>query len=423
MGIRFFRGQKVKYEHEFRQLGEIVRILRKEYPREPVYLLTGVLVANGQIDCVILTKNGPLILDLKAFRGEITGTENGNWQAVTDEGPIALPNLFLQAKIHRQDFIDRLIPTCREHFPHIGESNLRKTGSWVYFCRGSTYPDGQIDFRKVKWFRIATADDLIQKMRFMDSGYTLRIQDMDAIVDALRLEEYSFEDDSALVPAARQKKRPLLSRNTLIILLLIISLFCAGLFIVTTVPGAKMAASHAIQGVVTMAGSWMRMVAKDTLKSNTTQEESQQSIIYLNRLRIAEGEGPIAFESRAYDLALARSRDMAEYRYLNYTNPVTGSSALALKRFYGFPDNESVIETLYGQWTGYTPGIERQAIDAWITDTGNRQRLLFDQRSGAVACVDGYCSYIGVRFIPTQGTAPLNASVMGNITANATASV
>jgi len=132
MGIRFFRGQKIKYEHEFSQLREIVEILRKEYPTEPVYLLTGVLVANGQIDCVILTKNGPLILDLKAFRGEITGVENGKWEVKTKDGPLPLPNLFLQAKIHRQDFIDRIIPTCRSQFPHVGETNLRKTGSWLY---------------------------------------------------------------------------------------------------------------------------------------------------------------------------------------------------------------------------------------------------------------------------------------------------
>ena len=320
MGIRFFQGQKTKYEHEFRQLGEIVEILRKEYPQEPVYLLTGVLVANGQIDCVILTKNGPLILELKAFRGEITGMENGNWQAKTKDGPIVLPNLFLQAKIHRQDFIDRLIPICREHFPQIGETNLRKTGSWLYFCSGSTYPEGQIDFRKVKWFRVATRDDLIQEMRFMESGYTLRIQDMDAIVKALRLMEYSFEDDSPLVPAAKTRRRPLVSRTTLVILLLIFALFTVGIFIVVTFPGAKVAASNALQGVMTIFGGWMHVVAKDTFKMNSSPEDGQEAIIYLNRLRIAEGEAPLAFDNRAYSLALTRAKDMAEFKYLNNTS-------------------------------------------------------------------------------------------------------
>ena len=414
MGIRFFQGQKIKYEHEFSQLREIVEILRKEYPREPVYLLTGVLVANGQIDCVILTKNGPLILDLKSFRGEITGVENGNWAAKTKDGPIPLPNLFLQAKIHRQDFIDRLIPVCREHFPHIGESNLRKTGSWLYFCRGSTYPDGQIDFRKVKWFRIVTADDLTQKMKFMDSGYTLRIQDMDAIVRGLGLEEYSFEDGAARVPAARKRKSPLISRTTLIILLIIFGLFTAGIFVVVTFPGAKVAAANALQGVISIVGGWMHTVMQETTKKSTTQEDSQQAIIYLNRFRIAEGALPIAFDSRAYSIALNRAEDMVEYKYLDYHNPTTGSSALALKHLHGFAENETLIETLYGQWTGYTPGIERQAIDAWMTDPGNRQRLFFAQVSGAIACVDGYCSYIGVR--PALVVENATANITGNLT-------
>ncbi|MCU0632521.1 MAG: NERD domain-containing protein [Methanolinea sp.] len=415
MGIRFFQGQKIKYEHEFRQLREIVEILRKEYPKEPVYLLTGVLVANGQIDCVILTKNGPLILELKAFQGEITGMENGNWVAKTKDGAIPLPNLFLQAKIHRQDFIDRLIPTCREHFPQIGETNLRKTGSWLYFCKGSTYPEGQIDFRKVKWFRIVTGEDLIQKMRFMDTGYTLRIQDMDAIVEALRLEEYSFEDGAPLVPAARSRKRPLISRTTLIILVLIFGLFIVGIFIVFTVPGARVAAQNGLQGVTTLVGGWMHTVIQETVKANSTPDDSQQAIIYLNRLRIAEGALPIAYDSRAYSLALARAHDMADFQYLNYTNPETSSSALALKRWHGFRENETVLETLYGQWTGYTPGIERQAIDSWISDTGNRQRLFFAQSAGGMACVGGYCSYIGVRPAPVVVNATSNST--GNVSA------
>jgi len=413
MGIRFFQGQKIKYEHEFSQLREIVEILRKEYPAEPVYLLTGVLVANGQIDCVILTKNGPLILDLKAFRGEIAGVENGNWVVTTKDGPIPLPNLFLQAKIHRQDFIDRLIPICRQHFPHIGEKNLRKIGSWLYFCRGSTFAEGQIDFRKVKWFRIVTADDLIQKMRFLDSGYTLRIQDMDAIVNGLGLREYSFEDGSARVPASRRIRRPLVSRTTLIILLAIFGLFTVGIFIVVTFPGVKVAAANALQGLITMAGGWMHLLAQETVKKNSTPEDSQQAIIYLNRFRVAEGILPIAYDGRAYSLALARAEDMADFKYLNYTNPQTGSSALALKRWHGFSENETLLETLYGQWTGYTPGIERQAIDAWITDSGNRQRLFFAQISGAIACSEGYCSYIGVRPAPiaVNGTANTTGSL------------
>ena len=192
MEIRFFRGQKTKFEHEHHQLKEIARIVAKEFPDEPVYLLTNVLVANGELDCVVLTRHGPLILDMKAFSGTIHGTENGKWQVETKDGVHTLPNLFIQAKIHRQDFIDKMIMICRANFPHIGEINLKKIGSWAYFCKGSVYPPGQIDFRRVKWFRVVTAESLPEKLRFIDAGYTLRPEDMDAIVKDLHLQEYSF---------------------------------------------------------------------------------------------------------------------------------------------------------------------------------------------------------------------------------------
>ncbi len=415
MGIRFFRGEKIKLEHEFRQLQEIVRILRKEYPQEPVYILTGVLVANSQIDCIILTRNGPVLLELKAFQGVIRGLENGNWVVETKDGPITLPNLFIQAKIHRQDFIDRLIPICRENIPHIGERNLRKTASWLYLCRGSTYPEGQIDFRKVKWFRIVTADDLVERLHFVDSGYTLRIQDMDAIVQGLHLEEYSFEKESPLIPAARQKREPLLSRRALTLLVAILAIFLVAVLVVVTVPGVRVAAGNAFQGVIAVVGGWFQVLARGTFKVNTTVDESRQAVLYLNRLRAAEGETPLLFDERAYELALARAEDMAEYKYLNYTNPKTGSSALALKRSYGFSPNEFLIETLYGQWTAYVPGIETQAIDSWMMDTGNRQRLFFNQTAGAVACYRGYCSYIGIRPVTPESTP---AAPAGNITAD-----
>jgi len=201
--------------------------------------------------------------------------------------------------------------------------------------------------------------------------------------------------------------------------LIILALFCIGLFVILAFPGAKVAAANALQGVITLTGGWMHTVAKDSFKKNSSVQDSQQALIYLNRLRMGEGETPLSFDERAYTLALVRARDMAEYKYLNYTNPETGSSTLALKRWHGFSENESVFETLYSQWTGYTPGIERQAIDSWITDSGNRQRLLFDHPSGGMACADGYCSYIGVRHIPAQGMNPTSSPM--NATVNASA--
>lgn len=396
MGIRFFRGQKIRFEHEHRQLKEIVKILRKAYQKEPVYLLTNVLVANGQIDCVLLTRDGPLILDLKAFRGEIRGIENGPWEVETKDGPIPLPNLFIQARMHRQDFIDRMIPICRENFPHIGENNLRKIGSWLYFCKGSTYPDGQIDFRRVKWFRIVTAQTLLEKMRFSESSYTLRIQDMDAIVAGFRLEEYSFESDLPLVPVSRPPQQGLLARRSVVAALVIVFLLAAFLAVLVFFPGARVIVINGIQGILALAGGAIQSASKDILKDTTSEYDSRQSLVYLNKIREGEGKSPLIFDDRAYHLAVARSADMSQYGYLDYSNPVTGLSAETLKARFEILENETVTESAYGQWNGYSYGIERLALDSWISDTGNNDRLMQNFSSGAVACSGGYCSFIGI---------------------------
>ncbi len=414
MGVRFFRGQKTKFEHEHRQLKEVAALLRKEFPHEPVYLLTSVLLANGQIDCIILTKNGPLILELKAFRGEIRGVENGRWEIETKDGPIPVPNPFIQAKIHRQDFIDRMIPISREHFPHIGENNLRKIGSWLYFCKGSTYPDGQIDFRRVKWFRIATADSLLEKLRYTDSGYTLRIQDMDEIVKGFGLEEYSFDTDRALIHVAKTKTpKKKISRGIIIsavIILIILALILAVIF----VPGTNVAVTNLMQGVLTLILGTVQSVKTDMVKSASTDYDSRQAVIYLNEIRIQSGVTPVPWDERAYYLALERADDMANFSYLGYTNPVSGTGADSLKSGYGILENESVTESDYGQWNGYSLDIEKQAINSWISDEGNRNRLLGNYSSGAVACSKGYCSFIGVgqaEFFPDVNSPALPVTI------------
>jgi hypothetical protein len=99
---------------------------------------------------------------------------------------------------------------------------------------------------------------------------------------------------------------------------------------------------------------------------------------------------------------------MAAFRYLDYTNPETGSSAESMKGESGLGPGDIVIESAYGQWNGYTFGIEKQAIDAWISDGGNRDRLFFPISGGAVACSNGYCSFIGI--IPQPETQPLPSS-------------
>ena len=48
----------------------------------------------------------------------------------------------------------------------------------------------------------------------------------------------------------------------------------------------------------------------------------------------------------------------------SYINPKTGTCANSLKTMYGLNASENIVENAYGQWNGYTHGIERRAIDS-----------------------------------------------------------
>ncbi len=392
MGIRFFRGYRTKFEHEHRQIREIAGLLAEEYPDQEVYLLTNVLVANGELDCVVLTRSGPLILELKAYRGDVTGSENGRWEVTTRDGIVPLPNLFIQAKIHRLDLIEKLRQICRDHFPRVGEANLKKIGSWVYFCKGSRYDEGQIDLRKVKWFQVVTAENLREKIRFLESGYTLLPEDMDAIVRALRLSEYSIDTGKEVRARARPSQKPHLSRRTWRMLAIVLAI----ILVVAVVPPIHVAVIDSIKGTAGAATKVIHSVSGELAKANSTEEDSVAAIEYLNQIRVQNGAMPIAHNSSLFQLALVRAKDMAGYKYLDYTNPFTGSCADSMRPRYGFGPGEYVVENAYGQDGGYVHGIERQAIDSWMTRPGNRWLLLYPHEAGAIACADGYCSFLGL---------------------------
>jgi uncharacterized protein YkwD len=142
-------------------------------------------------------------------------------------------------------------------------------------------------------------------------------------------------------------------------------------------------------------GSIIKEGSHDYIKLESTPIDSNEAMIYLNQIRVSGGIPPIAYDEQAYELALARAEDMATYRYLDYKNPETGSSTLSMKESYGIDPWAVIIECAYGQWNGYTFGIEKDAINSWINDEGNRDRLFSPIDRGAIACSHGYCSFIG----------------------------
>ena len=131
----------------------------------------------------------------------------------------------------------------------------------------------------------------------------------------------------------------------------------------------------------------------------TSPEDSKKSIDYINTIRASNGVQAIRFDSRVYNIAIARVNDMDKYGYMDHTNPQTGSCADSIKTQYGLSNSEYVAENAFGFDTGghYSVGLENQAVDSWMTSRGHRYNLLYPHSAGAVACsTGGHCVFLGL---------------------------
>lgn len=136
-----------------------------------------------------------------------------------------------------------------------------------------------------------------------------------------------------------------------------------------------------------------------SLNQFTSLEDSKKSIDYINSKRVEIGVSAIQFDSRVYNLGMARVNDMDEYGYMDHTNPQTGSCADSIKTQYGLSSSEYVAENAFGFDSSghYSVGLENEAVDSWITSRGHRYNLLYPHFAGAVTCSNrGHCVFLGL---------------------------
>jgi tetratricopeptide (TPR) repeat protein len=202
MNLRTFRGEKSTYEPEYRQLNEIYKTLADHPVDEDIFLASNFRIASGEIDCLILKNSGPILLELKAYRGEIFGSENGEWAVRTNDGEIVpmKNNVFEQARRHRLDFIkkwERIVT----HFLSdiIDPKEISWVASWAYFQPGSHYC-GDIDLDKIPWFKIITRDSLIRQFQFIRTSYQLYPKNMERVMEYLGLVESPLNGDISIIP-------------------------------------------------------------------------------------------------------------------------------------------------------------------------------------------------------------------------------
>lgn len=131
--------------------------------------------------------------------------------------------------------------------------------------------------------------------------------------------------------------------------------------------------------------------------------QCQAAFAYLNQLRQSSGHNQLAWDERAYHLAVARSKDMVTRNYLDSITP-EGTCAKKLKPAFGF-GTEKIVESI-GGLTHYENGqpvadasIEA-TVDSWMGSRGYRYNLLDSaHEAGAIGCYQSICTFYGVRAV------------------------
>ena len=129
------------------------------------------------------------------------------------------------------------------------------------------------------------------------------------------------------------------------------------------------------------------------------KDECIQSFSTLNEVRKQEGKKSISWDERAYNLAVARSKDMYERNYFDHVTP-EGECVDDFKREYGFKSSEFLAENAGGMSyysKGSVAGNCDEALDGWLDSRGHRYNLLYTtHKSGAIGCYYEICIFLGV---------------------------
>ena len=175
--------------------------------------------------------------------------------------------------------------------------------------------------------------------------------------------------------------------------------------ITENLPSLPLQVSKPLQNIVDESvdtiNKFEEKIREVSMPEESTEEYAIKSIEYINQKRIQNGKNPISHDSRVYQLAMTRAKDMHEYQYHDHTNPITGTCPYNMKSDFGLKHNENVAENSYLFGTETNPTLYNpsyiEIVDGWMDSTGHRMNLLsYEHVAGSVACYGGFCVFLGL---------------------------
>lgn len=202
MDVTIYSANPSEFEHESNQLMEIAEVLKAAEPADkPVWMITNVLLGNKELDCILLTEKGPIIIDCKAYQGKITGCENGIWEVQTPSGNSVEMhnNPFEQSRNQRFTFIRKWGSIVEKHFKQqIPEKQIPHFSNWVYFKSGSEHVDNRLDYANARWFKVVTKENLVSEIEKLNRQYRISVAGYGKILHEFGLKDAEVIDVSQI---------------------------------------------------------------------------------------------------------------------------------------------------------------------------------------------------------------------------------
>ena len=151
MTLRIFSSSKPDFTvNEKRMYNRLLNLLHSHLDdsEETYYLVVDHIIGANQIDLLIIKKNAVVSIDMKAYSGNITGNENGDWACDNNGAVVEIKrtkNPFKQCKDHRFAVMRHLSQKLTAIDPRFNEQAVDHISSGVCFLAGMSFDENQID--------------------------------------------------------------------------------------------------------------------------------------------------------------------------------------------------------------------------------------------------------------------------------------
>ncbi|MEW5747556.1 MAG: nuclease-related domain-containing protein [Candidatus Thermoplasmatota archaeon] len=216
MTLEFYNEDIGLTPNERKQLRRIKAKLTESLgdAQERYCLIVDLIIGPIQYDLVMVKGNAIASIELKGYRGNVRGRENGRWKVEGPDGAIVElnqdKNPFAQARDQRY----RLMGYLNERLPRLSKrfdgTPIRNLSAIVCFEEGSVFDPSQIEHRLYPWFEVTDEGNLVDALRAVSSReFALRDSEIDALLEELGVLQLDQEDvNQSLVDDSPQLWKP-----------------------------------------------------------------------------------------------------------------------------------------------------------------------------------------------------------------------